>query len=301
MNLRAVDLQLLVAFEALVAELHVTRAAKTLGLSQPAVSHILARLRELFGDPLLVRSGNGLAPTARALELVEPIREALQQVRKVFDAQKTFDPATSGDSFVVRMGDMNEFLTLPSIASALEREAPGISIVVKYLPPLETVKALEAGEIDFAVSAELVHTQAIRSVVLLDDELVCIMRKDHPAAKRRLTLKAYLELKHINTVQSSADTRFIEQHLPRDAQRVIPLTLPHWLAAPSLVKSTQMVAAISRRMADAVNAGGDFAVRPLPVGLKRFAWRLYWHARHDSQPAHKWVRELVLRSCQALS
>jgi DNA-binding transcriptional LysR family regulator len=299
-NLRAVDLQLLVAFETLVTELHVTRASKALGLSQPAVSHILARLRELFGDPLLVRSGNGLEPTARALELVEPVREALQQVRKVFDAQKAFDPATSRDSFVFRMGDMNEFLMLPSIAGALEKQAPGISMVVRYLPPLETVKALEAGEIDFAVSAELQHLKSIRSVVLAEDELVCIMRKDHPAANRRLTLKAYLALKHINTVQSSADTRFIEQHLPAHARREIPLTLPHWLAAPSLVKSTSMVAAISKRMADAVNTGGDFAVRTLPVGLKKFGWRLYWHARHDSKPAHKWMRELVVGACRGL-
>src|SRR5687767_4472749 len=122
--MRSIDLQLLVGLDVLLEELNVTRAAHRLGLSQPATSRLLGRMRELFGDPLLVRTARGLAPTARALELREPIREALLHVRRVFGAQSTFEPRTSTDSFILRMGDMNEFIVLPAIMRRLRTEAP---------------------------------------------------------------------------------------------------------------------------------------------------------------------------------
>jgi DNA-binding transcriptional LysR family regulator len=301
MNLRAVDLQLLVALDVLLQELHVTRAARSLGLSQPAMSHMLARLRGLFGDPLLVRTTSGLAPTARALELREPVRDALRHVRMVFDAGTAFDPQTSLESFVVRMGDMNEFLVLPSVARELEKSAPGISLEIRHLPPLETVRALDADEIHFAVSTGLVHPKSIRSVELLEDEMVCIMRSDHPAASHPLTLKRFLALKHIRIVQTASDTRFVDEHLSREPRRQVALSIPHWLAAPALVESTDLVTAISGRMARSVNTHGRFAVRPLPVGPKSFSWRLYWHSRYDAHAAHKWMRELVQRTCAGLA
>ena len=300
MNIRAIDLQLLVALDVLLEELHVTRASEKLGLSQPATSHLLARLREQFSDPLLVRTAQGLVPTDRALALKQPVRAALLQVQKVFGAQPAFQPHTSHESFTLRMGDMNEFILLPTVARELRKEAPNISLEIRHVPPLETVRGLDADDLHFAIGTGLIHPKSIRSIPLVDDHMVCIMRKDHPAARKRLTLKTFLALKHIRIAQAVSDTRFVDEYLPNGAQRQVSLTIPHWLAAPSLVAATDLVTAISRRMAELVNREGLFTVHPLPFGPKSFKWCLYWHARYDAHPAHRWMREFIQRACTSL-
>ena len=300
MNLRTVDLQLLVGLDVLLEELNVTRAARRLGLSQPATSRLLARMRELFKDPLLVRTARGLAPTARALELKEPVREALLHVRRIFGAQTRFDPQTSAESFVVRMGDMNEFIVLPAITRELRRHAPHTTLEIRHLPPLETTRALDADDVHLALSTGLVHAKSIRSVKVLEDQMVCIMRRDHPAARRKLTLKAFLGLDHIRIVQSTSDTRFVDEHLSSRMRRHVVVTTPHWLAAPALVAETDLVAAISQRMVNLINTDGRFAVQPLPFGPRSFSWHLYWHTRYDAQPAHRWIREFIQHTCLAL-
>lgn len=300
MNIRAIDLQLLVGLDVLLEELNVTRAARRLGLSQPATSRLLGRTRALFHDPLLVRTARGLAPTARALELREPVREALLHVRRIFDAQASFNPATSGESFVLRMGDMNEFIVLPAVARDLRTKAPNISLEIRHLPPLETVRALDADDIQIAVSTGLEHSKSIRSVKLLDDKMVCIMRRGHPAAASPLTLKAYLALNHIRTVQTASDTRLVDEHLSGRIKRRVMMTIPHWLAAPALVAQTDLVAAISLRMVNLVNTDGAFAVHPLPFGPQSFSWRLYWHNRYEQHLAHRWMRRFIQSACGKL-
>src|SRR5580693_497571 len=147
-NLRSVDFRLLLAFDALIAERHVSRAAVALGLSQPAMSHALAKLRHQFDDPLLARTSIGFEPTPKALELIDPVREAIRQVNGLFTQSQTFDPLTSSDMFTVRMGDMNEVLFLPELLRRLQERAPNIGLTVQHLPPSETVRALEASAID---------------------------------------------------------------------------------------------------------------------------------------------------------
>jgi DNA-binding transcriptional LysR family regulator len=301
MNPRAIDLQLLFAFDALMTELQVTRAAKAIGVSQPAMSHILARLREQFDDPLLVRTTRGMEPTPRALDLIEPVKNALRQVNHVFSVQSAFDPKVSDHAFNIRMGDMNEFLMLPSILLELQTQAPGISLTVNHLLPSATIKALDSGEIDFAISTRLAHSKSIRSIGLLNDRMVCILRKQHPSAKRPLTLDAFLKLRHINIVQAIADTRFVENDLSRrQMKRNVVLNIPHWLAASPIVEHTDLVTAISERMAHRINNRGQFVLRELPLGAPELVWRLYWHRRYDGLPAHVWMRALVQRVCASL-
>src|SRR5690606_29124318 len=129
---------------------------------------------------------------------------------------------------------------------------------IRHLPPLETVRALDADDVHLAVSTGLEHSKSIRSVKLLDDKMVCIMRRDHPAAASPLTLKAYLTLNHIRTVQTASDTRLVDEHLSGRIKRRVMMTIPHWLAAPALVAQTDLVAAISLRMANLVNTDGTF-------------------------------------------
>jgi DNA-binding transcriptional LysR family regulator len=301
MSAAILDIQALFAFDLLMTELHVTRAAQTMGVSQSAMSHILARLRAHFKDPLLVRTTRGMEATPRALELVEPIRTALRHLRNVSNNQATFDAKLSTQSFSVRMGDMNEFLLLPDILSELQTTAPKLSITVSHLSPAATLKALDNGEIDFAISARLSHSKSIRSTELLQDKMVCLLRKGHPCAKRPLNLDMFLQLRHINIIQSTADTRFIEGDLLRHrVRRNVVLNIPHWLAAPAIVEKTDLVAVVSERMANRFNDHGQFVVQPLPLARPHFVWRMYWHGRHNTGPAHIWLRESVKRICSSL-
>jgi DNA-binding transcriptional LysR family regulator len=293
-QLRSMDFRLLLAFEALIAERHVSRAAAAVGLSQPAMSHALAKLRQQFHDPLLARTSTGFEPTPKALELVEPVREAIRQINRLFSESSTFDPKTSSESFNIRMGDMNEVLFLPSLLQELERQAPNLTMTVQHLPPSETVRALEASAIDFAVSALIKHSKSVHSMELATDRMVCVMRKGHPAAAKRLTTRAFLSLRHLRIVQSAGDVRFVEEALFKSGlQRNVVATTPHWLAASYLVETTDLVTALPESMVRRLNVDGKFAVVPLPVGGDDFSWRLYWHRRYDAQPAHRWIRTIL--------
>jgi DNA-binding transcriptional LysR family regulator len=163
-----------------------------------------------------------------------------------------------------------------------------------------TLKALDTGEVDFGISTRLVHPKTIRSADLLHDRMVCILRKGHPWAKRRWTVDNYLGLRHINIVQSLEDTRFSEYEFSRGKRRNVILNIPHWLAAPSIVEQTDAVTSVSERMAWRVNGRRTLVLRELPIGRADLVWRLYWHRRHDTVPAQRWMRALVQRVCAAL-
>jgi DNA-binding transcriptional LysR family regulator len=292
-NVRSVDFRLLLAFDALITERHVSRAAAAVGLSQPAMSHALAKLRQQFDDPLLTRTSTGFEPTPKALELIEPVREAIRQVDRLFSEGSTFDPRTSSDAFAVRMGDLNEVLFLPQLLHMLQERAPHMTLTVAHLSPSETIRALEASTIDFAVSALIKHSKSVRSIELAKDRMVCVMRKGHPAADSRLTMRDFLSLRHLRIVQSAGDVRFVEEALSRKGlRRRVMATTPHWLAASYMVERSDLVTALPESMMRRLNRDGRFVVRPLPVGGNEFSWRLYWHRRYDARPAHRWIREL---------
>jgi DNA-binding transcriptional LysR family regulator len=291
-NLRTVDLNLLVAFDALMTERNVTRAAGSIGLSQPAMSNALARLRVVFSDPLLVRTPNGMQPTMRAVELIDMVQGALNQVRRVFDKQPAFDPASANQNFVVRMGDMNELIFLPRIIAALRARAPGITLEVKHLSPEGTIAALEADSVELALSTGLRHTSSVQSKGLLPDQIVLVLRKGHPFITAKNQVGEFLELAHIRVSQSPADTRFLDDYLARrKLKRHVVLTLPHWLAAPAVAAQTDLVTVVSARMA--LELDDRLAILPLPLGPQRFTWTLYWHRRHETQAAHHWLRSLI--------
>lgn len=290
-TVRAVDFRLLLAFDALLAERHVSRAAAAVGLSQPAMSHALAKLRQQFGDPLLVRTSTGFEPTPKALELIEPVRDAIRQVNGLFTGGSTFDPGTSTDLYTVRMGDMNEVLFLPPLLRRLQEAAPNIRLTVQHFPPSETVRALEASAIDFAVSALIKHSKSVHSLELAKDRMVCVMRRGHPAATGRLTTRDFLDLRHLRIVQSAGDMRFIEEALAkRGLQRRVMATTPHWLAASYLIETSDLVTALPQSIVGRLTSTGRFAVRPLPLGGNEFSWRLYWHRRYEARPGHRWLR-----------
>ena len=295
MNLRSVDLNLLVALDALLAERHVTRAAVRLGLSQPATSNALARLRVLFQDELLVRTPAGMEPTLRALELAEATRQLLRQVERVMQSEASFDPARCERTFVLRMSDLLGHLLLPRIMVAFRKAAPHAAIDIVHLPPARTVEALEADECDLAVSMGLAHGTSIETEPLLVDRMVCLMRRGHPAADKELTLESFLALGHLRVSISPTDSRFVDDVLAKaHRRRRIALNLPHWLVVPEVVRRTDLVAVMPERLGKVFATGPSRVVlRDLPFASAPFDWSLYWHRRHEGSRAHVWLRRLV--------
>jgi DNA-binding transcriptional LysR family regulator len=294
LNPRAFDVQLLLVFDALLTERHVTNAARRLGLSQSAVSHALQRLRAHFDDPILVRTTKGMQPTARALELAEPVRDALRQVETVFSSKPNFVPYESEERFVIRIGDTNEFQLLPALLKELAEKAPKVSLVVRHLPPVDTVQGLEEGAVDFAIGAFLQHPKSIHSLRLADDRMICALAKTHPMAHKRLTLDAFLSLRQIRVSQDGGDTRFVDDALRADGlERQVVAITPHLLAGLHTVLDSSVAMAVPERMARAFDWENKLVLHELPVGGKRFEWKLYWHRRQDSRPAQRWMRELV--------
>ena len=297
MNLRIVDLNLLVAHDTMLNERHITRAANRLGLSQPAVSNALGRLRHIFNDELLVRSGNGMQLTPRAEELKQAIQPLLRQIERVFDTDTSFDASRSSRTFVIRLSDLLEFLLLPALLDNLRHEAPGIALDVLHLPPTGTVDALERDEIDLAISMGLEPTSAIRSEVVFRDRMVCLMRKSHPLAREELTREAFLAQRHLKTSMSPADLRFVDDVLAREGlERNVGLNVPHWLIVPRVLARSELVAVVPQRFAAAV-AGRSLVLRELSFASGSFEWTLYWHRRHEGSRANGWLRDAIRKAC----
>jgi DNA-binding transcriptional LysR family regulator len=298
MRLRSVDLNLLVALDALLEERHVSRAALRVGLSQPAMSNALARLRATFGDVLLVRTPRGMEPTARGLELAGEVRQVLRQVERVLTPGAGFEPARCEQRFVLRMSDLLSRLFLPGIAEALLREAPLAALEIVHLSPAQTVQALEADACDLAVSMGLDHGGSILQQPLMRDRMVCVMRGEHAAARGRFDLECLLRLRHLRVSISPVDSRFVDDALARlGRRRHVAVNVPHWLVVPEVLRATDLVAVMPERLADVLARTADgFVRRSLPLPETEFEWALYWHRRHDGSVQHAWLRELVVRS-----
>ncbi|ABB12276.1 LysR family transcriptional regulator [Burkholderia lata] len=300
MNLRSVDLNLLVALDALLTEKHVTRAATKVGLSQSAMSSALGRLRILMRDELLIRNATGMEPTPRALELEEPLRQLLHQAERLLESDGAFDPATTAGHFRLRMSDVLEYLLMPPLLAQLEQEAPGVTLDVVHLSPGQTVTALEADDIDVAVSMDLEHAGAVQAMPLFDDRMVCVMARDHPCAAEALTLDLFLSLPHLKVSISSTDGRYVDAKLAgmRRARNVV-LNVPHWLVVPHLLRHSSMVAVMSARLAERFAADG-LVLKALPFESAGFHWSMYWHRRHDSVPAQAWLREKIREAAEPM-
>ncbi|WP_213774785.1 LysR family transcriptional regulator [Bradyrhizobium sp. dw_78] len=298
MSLRSVDLNLLVALEALLSERHVTKASERVGLSQPAMSNALSRLRGMFGDELLVRTSTGMKPTPRAMELAEPLRQVLRQVERVLESDGGFDPESSERTFTIRMSDILACLVLPRLM-AQKPASPRIGFNVLHLPPANTVDALERDEVDIAVSMGLDHSNSIRSEKLLTDRMVCIMRKAHPAAKK-FSFESFVSQQHVKVSMSPTDMRFVDDMLAElGHHRNIVLNVPHWLVVPHVLKQTDLLAVMPGHLAAALMDDGLRLVE-VPFESAPFDWMMYWHRRHDQSNANRWLRERVRLVCSEL-
>lgn len=294
-NLRTVDLNLLVALDSFIAEASVTRAARRLGLSQPAASNALRRLRLLFNDELLVRTSTGMALTARAVELQRELTPILRGVERIFESKLHFDPVTADSRFRLRMSDVLESLMLPGLMAAFLAEAPLASLNIVHLSPQDTIAALESDRLDVAVSMELSPPSSMRSRLLFRDRMVCVMRRGHRAAGRPLTIKSFLAERHVRVSISPTDQRFVDSILARmSLERDVALHIQHWTVLAPTLAGTDLLSVMPESLARGL--GPELVRRALPFASDPFDWQVYWHSRHDNRPGQSWLIDLIVRS-----
>ncbi len=292
-HIAAFDLNLLVAFDALWTERHVTRAARRIGLTQPALSHALGRLRAQLEDPLFQRTSRGLVPTGRAQLLAPAITEALALVRRAVETPPRFDPATLTRTFTIGTSDYGELVILPELAARLGREAPGVRLVVRPIIGLGE-RELLSGAHDLVLSVPHPEGVGLRNEPLFDDRFASLLRAGHPAARRPLTLERYAALAHVLVSPMGEGDSVVDVALrARKLQRRVVLRIPHFLSAPLVVANSDAIITLPERVALAVARQHRLVVRRPPLPLPGISMSSFWHTRNDGDAAHQWLRELV--------
>ncbi len=294
MNVTELDLNLLRAFDAIAAGGSVTAAGERLGLSQPAISNALARLRKHFGDPLFVRTPGGMRPTPFAQQLAAPVRQALQLVQSALAQHAGFEPKSAQATFRFYMSDIGEMVFLPGLLERFKREAPGVKAEVAQLPMRDIHAALEAGEIDLAVGFLPGLTTGIRRQPLFHEHYVCMLRADHPNIGAQISRKQFREAAHVLVSSAGTGHQVIEETFVKEAlEDRIAARVPHFLVVPMILERTDLVVTLPSRIAAVFARLGEFKVLKLPVAMPKFEVRLHWHERFHQDPANRWLREVM--------
>ena len=297
MNLNKVDLNLFVVFDAIYTEANLTRAGQILGITQPAVSNALARLRESFNDPLFVRTAQGMVPTPMAQNIISPVRSALALLRVSVQESRIFNPLQASKTFRISMTDLSEAVILPPLFQRLRRQAPSVVVESFLAHRRETTSDLAAGRLDFAVDAPLNTDPQVRHVKLMEDRYVCAMRKGHPmAGKEKFSLDDYLALTHIHISSRRNGLGHVDLALGKmGLQRKITLRSQHYLMASNVLQQTDMVMTVPERFAR--RHALHFVALPL-TELPNVETHLYWHESTEQDPANRWMREQLIEVCQ---
>ncbi|BAY63882.1 transcriptional regulator [Calothrix brevissima NIES-22] len=293
-NLANIDLNLLVVFDALMSERQVTRAGERLGLSQPATSNALARLRKLTHDDLFVRTNAGLQPTPLAIALAEQIQPALQQIQTALSPEQNFDPTTSDRLFTIGMTDYVEFTVLPRLLEKLEQVAPNIKIQIRSGDRQHLLSLLDAGEVDLICGLFPEQIAWHEAQFLFQERYVCVCRQDHPLIGDSLSLENYIANAHLLvSIQEDMIGRVDKLLAEKNLSRHIAISIPHFLVAPSILARTNLIATLAQRVAQAFADSQNLKVLPCPLPIKGFSVFMRWHRSTRDRAAHTWLRGII--------
>jgi len=297
MNIRDIDLNLLVFLDALLRERNVTKAALAMDISQPAMSNALRRLRKLLGDPVLVRTANGMQPTDRALKLRRPVRNALDQLETAIAPNRAFEADTAERLFTILITDYAASVLLPHVVGAIEREAPNIALNI-LSAGTDAIEQIERGEADFLVTRLGKLPANFHQHQLWSDRMACLIRKDHPALVEtggELTLDAFLAQKHILITQTGVGLSRIDEVLADHGQsRRISVFTRHYQLPRELVAHSDMIVALPARIARYQARHLGLAVLDPPMELPAFDIGIAWGALDHHDVAHRWLRERII-------
>jgi DNA-binding transcriptional LysR family regulator len=299
MNWGAFDLNLLIVFDAVMRERNVTRAGRRIGLSQPAMSHALTRLRYLLKDDLFVRTPNGMQPTPRAEQLAVPLRQALSEMRLALEPER-FDPSTADRQFGIAINNYAAIALGPAIVNWSSRAAPNVRLDLRPSESLDALELLDRGELDLSIVDLPEPGERFSRATLIEDEFVVMMRRDHPASRHNLDADRFAALDHLEISSRSAVTTFVDDWL---AERGMSRRIMHrapYLTAMSLLGSSDLVVVLGRRIAEAFQRAAHLEIKSLPFAAPVWRAQMVWHRRLDNQPAHRWLREIMFAVCREL-
>lgn len=300
MHLHRIDLNLLVVLDAIFSEGGITKAGEKLHLTQPAISHALGRLRELFGDPLFVREGRRMVPTPLARSLMQPVRRALHSLEVTLNEVQQFDPATTQRHFNIAVRDVLEATVLPPLMARVATEAPSIDISAIRTDRRTLESELAAGSLDAALDILLPLSEDVRHQRISVDRLVVVARKHHPATTKKFDLAAYLRAHHVLVSSRRSGPGLEDAELNRQGfKRRIRLRCQHYFAACRVVSETDLLLTMPERYARIANRQYGNQILPFPMGMPSMDAYLYWHASVDKEPASRWLREQLIATVES--
>ena len=294
-RLRQLDLNLLLTLNVLLSEHNVSRAAERLNFSQPSVSVHLAKLRDIFKDPLLLPGPRGMRPTARAEELREPLRRALEALERAVAPASPFDPARASHTWRVAAFDYSESTILLPALNGLRAVAPGTRLAILEVPPSHIAKKAEQGEIDLAFHTVQGAPPGLRRKLLFTERYVLVGRIGHPRLKKRPTIAQFCELEHVIMSPNGGGFQGVtdEALAKTGLTRKVVLSVPHFLFMKSVLANTDLVAMLPARLVQEVDT---LQITQSPVDVPGYEMAMLWHERSHRDPAHIWLREHIADS-----
>lgn len=294
MDAKSTDLNLLLVFDAMFRHRSVTKAGESLGLSQPAMSAAVNRLRTLMDDPLFVRSGSSMAPTPRAEELGPEVRRIVQAVENTILRPQKFDPALSDRSFSLLAPDIAEVNFLPNLLSALASTAPLINVKTFGLPREVATQALESGAVDLAIG----YFPDLRRAGFFQQRLfksthVCICRKDHPTIGDTLTMDQFCKLEHAVVTPGGREHVFEQFLKAKGIQRRVKVHISHFMSLLPIIERSDLIATVPRDLAELLVLHGNLRYVATPMQSPVIDVLLIWHQRFHKDPAHAWLRQTI--------
>lgn len=297
-NLSRVDLNLLVALDALLTERSVTRAAVRIGLRQSAMSHNLARLRALFGDELLTRGPNGMRPTPRALALIDPVRITLAQITTLVSRDSIFDARTAERLFRIGLPDGAEVMLGPALLASICEAAPGVRLRLQSESADQLFDELDADRLDLGIGFGPLPEGRIhhKRRVLATDTYLCMFNADRLGVSSPISLDDYVRVPHVLTSLRMGEHGVVDEALAKlGLKRKVALTTTRFVAVPFLVAGAPVITTMPARLARLFAAELGLSLSPVPVQLPEAFASLVWHASYDHDPAHAWLRGTVAR------
>jgi DNA-binding transcriptional LysR family regulator len=277
-----------------MVERRVSKVAENLGLTQPAVSNTLAKLRRQFGDDLFVRTPTGMVPTPFAEQLAEPIGYALGMIHSGLNQHSRFDPASVQRSVTIGMTDIGEIVFLPALVERLRQQAPGVSLSTVRTTATRLRDDMASGQVDLAIGPLPQLKAGFFQRRLFRQRYVCLFRKGHALARKRLTLADFKAAEHLVIVSAGTGHGQVDELIRRAGiERRVCLTIPHFVSVGHLLRRTDMVATVTERLAQSLVEPFELSYCPHPVDLPEIAINVFWHAKVHRSPAHQWLRGVV--------
>jgi DNA-binding transcriptional LysR family regulator len=294
-----IDLNLFLVFEAVYSEGGVTQAARRLNLTQPAISHALARLRHAFDDPLFVRQGRAVVPTPLARRIVGEVRQAIHGLQATLAGATGFRPETARQTFTIGMRDITETALMPALMARLTRAAPQVAVAVVRAGRRTLEPELAAGTVNAAIDVLLPLTDAVKRARLLTEPLAVVVRKGHPRITTRLTLQRYLAEDHVMVTARRRGQAAEDLELARAGhQRRVRLRCQHYFAAARAVARTDLVCTVTASVARILSQALPLRVHRFPLPVQAFDAFLYWHGNVDADPANQWLRQQIVAAAK---